>query len=247
MTALRPPPALATLLEGLTPLELARLAFAWPRLGRLPRGAGRPVIVCPGYSGDDGSTLALRTVLARLGHDVEGWGLGRNVRDVPETIERLAARVQAVAEAKGDRVAVVGWSLGGYLAREAARERPHAVRRVVTLGSPIIGGPKYTQLAPLYRARGVDLDAIERQVGEREAAPIMAPVTAIYSRLDGIVAWRACIDADERVTEHVEVRTTHLGLGFSSAVFAIVAERLARPDVRLRATARRPGPRAVQP
>lgn len=233
---LRPPPAVAALLEGLTPLELARLALGWARLSRLPRGDGRPVLVCPGFSGDDTSTLALRTVLARLGHDVRGWGLGRNVGDVPALIDRLAERVQSVAQKTGDRVALVGWSLGGYLAREAARERPHAVRRVVTLGSPVRGGPRYTQLAPFYRLGGLDLDAVEREVLVRESAPILAPVTAIYSRLDGIVAWRACIDEASGVTEHVEVRTSHLGLGISTEVFGIVAERLARADVRVRRT-----------
>ena len=46
---------------------------------RLPRGDGHSVLVLPGLLADDVSTRALRTVLRRLGYDVHGWGLGRNI------------------------------------------------------------------------------------------------------------------------------------------------------------------------
>ena len=52
---------------------------ARPLLPRLPRGDGHPVLVLPGLLADDVSTRALRTVLRRLGYDVHGWGLGRNI------------------------------------------------------------------------------------------------------------------------------------------------------------------------
>ncbi|MEE4360654.1 MAG: alpha/beta hydrolase [Pseudomonadales bacterium] len=232
MKDLRPPSPFSILNEGLTGLELARLALTWPVLARLPRGDGRPVIVCPGFSADDASTFALRACLRALGHDAVGWGLGRNLGGVPSLIPRLAERVVALAEQAGDRVALVGWSLGGYLAREVARERPHAVRRVVTLGSPILGGPRYTQLAALYRAQGYDLAEIERIVQTRERLPITVPITVLYSRLDGVVAWQACVDRSEQLAENIEVRTTHFGFGFSTEVYRIVADRLVQADAR---------------
>jgi dienelactone hydrolase len=133
---------------------------------------------------------------------------------------------------EGGRVRCVGWSLGGNLAREAARERPELVERVVTFGTPAVGGPKYTSVARMYRQRGLDLDAIEARFAERERVPIRVPVTAIYSRRDGVVAWRACIDRSTPDVEHVEVRGAHLGLGFHPAVYRVVADRLARPAAR---------------
>ena len=226
MAELRAPQMTALFRESFTPLELARLAVSLPSLSRLPRGQGQPVLVFPGFSGGDGSTLPLRQFLGSLGHDARGWGLGRNRGDVPELIPAVTELVQTVAAQTGQAVSLVGWSLGGYLAREAARECPHAVRRVVTLGSPISGGPKYTTVAPWYRLQGEDLDAIELAVLEREQTPLRVPVTAIWSRLDGVVAWQACVDEREAVTENVEVRTTHLGMGISPDVFRIVAERL---------------------
>jgi hypothetical protein len=56
---------------------------------------------------------------------------------------------------------------------------------------------------------------------------LRTPVTAIYSRADGIVAWQACIDRAAANVEHIEVPTTHLGFGFSADVYKIIAQRLA--------------------
>jgi hypothetical protein len=87
---------------------------------------------------------------------------------------------------------------------------------VITLGSPVIGGPKYT--------------AVEAEVASRNRQPLETSVTAINSRSDAVVAWRACIDRHTPRVDHVEVETTQLGLGFSPRVYEVIAERLARPD-----------------
>ena len=209
-------------------LELPRLLLRFPHLARQPRGDGEPVLVLPGYGAGDGSTAVLRAYVRFLGYRPVGWDLGRNGGDVPELLPRVVERVTAVADEAGAPIDLIGWSLGGYLAREAARERPALARQVITLGSPVVGGPKYTAVADVYRRRGVDLDAIEAQVAARDEQPLETPVTAIYSRRDAVVAWQACIDRVAPNVDHVEVEATHLGLGFSANVFEIIAERLAR-------------------
>jgi pimeloyl-ACP methyl ester carboxylesterase len=123
---------------------------------------------------------------------------------------------------------IVGWSLGGFIAREYAREHPEQVRRVITLGSPVIGGPRYTATAERYRAQGHDLDELERAVMQRYATPLRAPVSAIYSKRDGIVAWQACVDRWSPDVRHVEVGETHVGLVLSPRVLAVVAEEAGR-------------------
>jgi pimeloyl-ACP methyl ester carboxylesterase len=208
--------------------EFPRLALSAPRLAGGPPGRGAPVLVLPGFGAGDGSTLLLRGYLRALGYAVHGWGLGRNGGDVPELIPRVAERTERIAERAGRPVRLVGWSLGGVLGRETTRDRPELVERVVTLGTPVVGGPKYTLAGASYARRGVDLDEIERQVEEREAVPIARPVTAIYSRNDAVVAWKACIDRYSTDVEHVEVEASHAGLGFSARVWEIVAERLSR-------------------
>ncbi|MGE0621936.1 MAG: esterase/lipase family protein [Pseudomonadales bacterium] len=218
-----PPPG-ALLNESLTALELPRLLLQAPRLVRATRGTGQRVLVLPGYGADDSSTALIRGYLRFLGYRPAGWGLGRNDADVLALLERLRSRVAALAEEGPIRL--VGWSLGGYLAREVARDCPEAVGRVVTLGSPVVGGPKYTSVARLFAG----LDDIEALVDARYATPLTVPVTAVYSRLDGVVSWQACIDDRSPNVEHVEVSTTHIGLGFSPEVLRIIADRCAQPD-----------------
>jgi hypothetical protein len=58
------------------------------------------------------------------------------------------------------------------------------------------------------------------------------PVTAVYSRSDGIVAWEACLDRWNPGVEHVEVKATHLGLVASPAVYRLLARKLALPSGR---------------
>jgi len=214
--------------ESFSALELARLGWRWPRLLRMPRGAGQRVLVLPGFGAGDESTLVLRNYLSALGYRSRGWGLGRNDGDVLTLLEILGERVRRLADEGGAPVALVGWSLGGYLAREAARDAPDAVSRVVTLGSPVVGGPKYTLVGSLFASRGMNLDAVEALVDARYEIPLRVPVTAVYSRNDGVVAWQACIDERSENVEHLEVRTSHLGLGFAPEVYRIIAERLAR-------------------
>ena len=131
------------------------------------------------------------------------------------------------------KIAIIGWSFGGYLARELARERPDLVRLVVTLGTPVIGGPKYTAAAESYRKRGIDIEAIAAEVEQRNSiANLEVPVVAIYSQKDGLVAWEACIDHQTHDIEHIEVKSSHLGFGFSPDVYKVIAQRLAKHNNR---------------
>jgi len=211
--------------------DIAQSVARLPGLAFQPRGAGDPVVVVPGFSAGDASTAPLRLFLGLLGHDVRGWGLGTNGGDVPALLPRVIAETERCAVSTGARVRLVGWSLGGYLAREVARERPDLVERVVTLGSPIVGGPKYTAASRAYQLRGIDLDAIEAEIAARENTPLQTPVTAIYSKSDGVVAWQACIDRYNPDVEHIEVFSSHVGLGIHAEVYALIAQRLAMAPV----------------
>jgi pimeloyl-ACP methyl ester carboxylesterase len=203
-----------------------RATLPWLRRSA-PRGDGGPVLVVPGFATDDNWTRNLRAFLCAVGWDARGWELGRNHGKVPELMPRLQARAASLVEETDHAVRLVGWSLGGTLVREVARDRPDLVEHVVTLGAPVIGGPKYTASAPMYRRRGYDLDQIEADVESRETVPIRVPIDAVYSRSDGIVAWRACIDRRTPGVRHHRVMSSHLGLVASPGVFRLVAKLLA--------------------
>ena len=207
--------------------DLLRLFPKLPALANQPRGSGEPVTVLPGFAASDRSTAPLRTYLRYLGYRAEGWKLGTNRGDVPALIPQVVELVSRRAQAEGHPIRLVGWSLGGYLAREAARDVPEHVAQVITLGSPIVGGPRFTTTASFYKKRGTDFEAIDRAIQEREQAPIRVPISVIYSKSDGVVEWRACIDRTSPDVEHFRVTSTHIGLGVAPEVLSIVASELA--------------------
>ena len=227
--ALKAPPYSGVIREAWAVLELPLLLLRFPELAFQPRGHGQPVMVLPGYGAGDGSTALLQGYLRLLGYHVRGWGRGRNGGEVPNLMPRVLKRIASLRRKTGQRVRVIGWSFGGYLAREIARERPDLVDQVITLGTPVVGGPKYTVLARRFDRLGIDVDAIEAEITLRDRVQLQRPVTAIYSRADAIVSWAACIDRQALEVEHIEVRTTHIGYCFSPVVYKIIARRLAKP------------------
>lgn len=212
------------------PLDVARLFVKAPLLARQPRGTGQPVMVLPGFGAGDPSTAPLRHYLRWLGYDVHGWAMGTNRGNVRALLPPLIERVRSLSERRGQRVRLVGWSLGGSLARQITRAAPPIVERVVTLAAPVVGGPKFTTVGRLYEQRGYDLDTLAELSKRFADLPPEVPVTAVYSRSDGVVAWQACIDEVNPWVEHVEVRATHVGMGVDPDVMRIVARRLTRPD-----------------
>lgn len=185
-------------------------------------------MVIPGLGTADVALAPMRRWLGSLGHDARPAGLGVVGPDVASQAHRMRERVEHVADRTGQRVAIVGWSIGGVIAREVARDLPDRVRRVVTLGTPVIGGPTHTRSARRYRED--ELAAIRAAIAERDEVPITVPVTAVWSRRDGIVAPGACHDRLTPGVEHLEVRATHVGFGIDPDVWRIVADRLALPD-----------------
>jgi len=228
---LQPPPASHAMREARGLIELPRLLLRFPSLARQPHGNGEPVLVLPGYGAGDGSTMILKGYLRLLSYRARGWGLGRNHGPVGESLPRLLRRLGNLSRRSKQKVAIIGWSFGGYLARELARERPDLVRLVITLGTPVVGGPKYTVAAESYRKRGIDIEAVAAEVEQRNRmGNLEVPVVAIYSRKDAMVAWQACIDNHTPNIEHVEVKSTHIGFGFSADVYKVIAQRLRQFD-----------------
>ena len=135
--SIRPPSPLLALTElprALAELGTLPLASGW--LATAPRGDGHPVLVLPGFIASDTSTAILRRYLKRMGYDAHAWELGRNLgpKAIGREGEKLVARLRAIHELTGQKVSLVGWSLGGVMARLVARRAPEAVRQVISLG-----------------------------------------------------------------------------------------------------------------
>jgi pimeloyl-ACP methyl ester carboxylesterase len=210
--------------------DLATLPLAASWLSFAPRGDGHGVLVLPGLLASDSSTVVLRRFLRLLGYQVHGWDLGRNLGPTDEVLDGLPARLATLASLTGRPVSVIGWSLGGIYARELARQRPAQVQRVITLGSPFAltdGRQSHADRAYQRRSRLHSSDRVPTR--EQVSQPIGVPSTAVYSRRDGIVSWRVCIEPATGLHQNVEVRCAHLGFGVDPATLWLIADRLAVP------------------
>jgi predicted esterase YcpF (UPF0227 family) len=223
------PGKLAALRELRLPLDALRWGPAWAMMKACKAKKPRTVILLPGFGASPSSMRLMEAYLRKCGHRMQDWGLGRNTGEAKALRLKLAGVVKKAQAAHSEPVVLVGWSLGGFIAREYAREHPEDVLQVLTLGSPVIGGPRYTATAGRYRAQGHNLDQLEQNVKDRYQTPLTTPVTAIYSKRDGVVAWQACIDRWSPNVKHVEVRETHVGLGFAPRVMKIIADAIEGP------------------
>jgi len=225
----RPPSRLLLALELRGILEFQAFFAAYPLLRRAPRGDGHPVLVLPGLAASDVSTRPLRTYLKAQGYAAHGWKQGPNRGPRSGVEAGIDARLAELAHRYSRKVGLIGWSLGGVFAREAARRTPALVRQVITLGSPFANEPKASNAWRLYEILS------ERRVDDwagREAMKLPPPVpsTAIYTRSDGTVAWQGCREQESATTENIEVEGSHSGLGYNPAVLYAIADRLALPE-----------------
>ncbi len=229
---IRAPGALLLALEGRAPWEFAASIAATPLLRRLPRGDGHRVLVLPGLAANDLTTLPMRTFLKDRGYDALPWEQGLNLGPRPGVLEALRERVKALHAIDGRKVSLVGWSLGGTYAREIAKELPGCVRCVVTLGSPFSGPPTATNAWWLFeRVSGHPHPDAATLAALREAPPAV-PTTSIYSRTDGVVAWRCSLNPAGPLAENIEVHASHIGLGLNPLAMVAIADRLAQDPAR---------------
>jgi pimeloyl-ACP methyl ester carboxylesterase len=131
------------------------------------------------------------------------------------------------------KVSLVGWSLGGIMARELAKRYPKLVRQVITLGSPFAGNPRANYAWRIYQGvtgQEIDPEKMRDVFGDLAAPPPGIPATAIYSRTDGVVAWQTCVERPSRLTDNIEVYASHCGLGVNPSVHFAIADRLALPE-----------------
>ncbi|HEV8407459.1 MAG TPA: alpha/beta fold hydrolase [Sphingomicrobium sp.] len=210
---------------------LASLPFAKKHLAGAPKGDGRPVLLLPGFGNSDRSLFVLKRFLIHLGYRAESWQLGRNfgTRTVGGEAEKLFFRIENMAEAAGERVTLVGVSLGGMLARLAAHRLPGKVREVITIASPYAADPRATNVWRIYElisGQRLSSDAARSRMSEI-ARPLAVPATAIWSPSDGLVNGHACYMPSEPGLRTIEIAGSHMGVQLRPRVMRAVADVLA--------------------
>ena len=230
---LRAPSKLLLLAEGRALFEIGFGLAVAPALRLAPKGDGHTVLVLPGFMASDRSTAHLRDVLKKLGHNAIGWDMGRNLGGVGRMRQALKDKLAHLHTESGRAVSLVGWSLGGVLARDMALASPGHVRQVITLGSPFNGDIGANNVKRLYET--LAKEQIPARISPaslaRLAGDLGVPATAIYSRTDGVVNWKTCLLTPNHHAENIEIiGASHMGLGFHPAALWAVADRLAQPE-----------------
>ena len=249
---LSPPPSHNLFKETRAAGDLAHMALRLLCTSNPPIQT-EPVMLLPGFGASERAMRPLQHMLKRHQIHAEGWGLGRNLAglDLHHSIgdlrpswsidpieeyrgeagfaylsDRVVERVKQRSEQLESKLSLIGWSLGGSLAREAGRELPDHVKQIITLGSPVVGGPKYTAAAGRMSKRGIDIDWIEKQMQRREQWPIEVPITAIVSPSDGIVGFNAAQDIFSTNVRHIEMDVAHLSMPLNPKVWDVILDTL---------------------
>lgn len=191
------------------------------------RGDGEPVIVIPGFLAPDMSTARLREFLTRQNFMPHSWTVGVNLGPMRHVMRAVERQIRDLAGKTGKKVSLVGVSLGGTTARQAAKCCPDRIARVITLVSPI-HPPITTPLAPLAQAAALLWDEEELKNLAAISEPPPVPLTAIVSRDDGIIDWRASVPAAGEMVEVVEISGSHMAICSNPDVQRIIADRLAQ-------------------
>jgi triacylglycerol lipase len=219
---------------------------ATPYALRAPDRGGVPVVLVPGFMAGDGTLGLMAQHLRRLGHRTYRSTMHANVGCTQAASEALERRIEAIAIRRDRKVTIVGHSLGGLLARGIAARRPDLVDGIITLGSPILA-PGATHplllldLALMVRLRRFGLGSVmgedctsgacARTSWEQSRRPLAkgTAFTSVFSRRDGVVDWRSCLDPQAQT---IEVTTSHLGMAFDPTVLDVVARTLAENRAR---------------
>lgn len=246
-------PALAALLrEGSLVTEAGRLAVhrgtarrtrrRTPYAARAAVRAAEPVLLVPGFLAGDWTLRQMSAGLRDRGFRTYRSHIHANIGCTLNAAALVESHLERIAERRGSRVQIVGHSLGGMIARGIAVRRPDLVSGIVTMGSPMLAPGAHHRLLTggvtvLNRLSAVGLpgfmsqECVSGSCAEisfhevRQPLPSDVAMTNIYSRRDGIVDWKACVDPEGVA---VEVRASHIGLALDPRVIRHVGDALVR-------------------
>ncbi len=223
------PPLFNVVMESRFLLEWSSIYCLYPFIPKRIKGKGRPVLLIPPYLGDDFSTSFVRKYLKSLGFTTYKWKLGFNMVK-SHYIPRLEEKLADIFEEHKEKVSIVGWSGGGIFAKIMANRHPDQIEQIITIGSPIWGimdmkTPVYGVLE-FFRGKSLK-ERNERFIAEIEPVPQL-PVTCIYTKTDGIVPWKHCMEAANyrKDIKNIEVYGSHSGMGANVSVLLVTANML---------------------
>lgn len=207
------------------------------RLGKSPDakpGDGHPVVIFPGLGADGKSVATLRAYCLALGYDAFDWGQGFNTGpqgDLDDWLHALKRQIDNLLADHTQQATFIGWSLGGFYARELSKIMAPRVRQVITMGTPFNADADHSNVGWFFRLlNSSSASTFDPALSLRLRTPPPIRTTSIYSRSDGVVAWQTCRHLRRSSLVHdIEVRGSHIGMNWNRDVLAVVADRLCQP------------------
>lgn len=214
------------------------IAHKWHGPQVMPQGDGHPVLIFPGLGTDGTAVAPLRDHCESLGYTALDWGRGFNTGpsgDLDTWMADLAADTQRKLAAFDQPATLIGWSLGGFYARELAKIITPQVRQVISIGTPFNAFEDHTHVGWVFRLLNGAAPKFDPLQARQLRRPPPVPTTSIYSRSDGVVAWQTCLHDRahaKRQVQDIEISGSHIGMGWNREVMAVIADRLLQPDGR---------------
>ena len=208
----------------------------------VPHGDGQPVVVVPGFMGTDLSLMELYWWLARHGYRPYYSGLGLNLNCPDVSADLLLGTVQRAAAETGQRVHLIGHSLGALIARSVAFGHPQLVDVLISLAAP------FNDVAHVHPVLIEAMAAVRRQAGSQltwHVAPtcysghctcpftehIMRPQQptfrryALFAQRDGLVKQESCMEREPEL--NIGIPASHYGIIYSSEAYRQIGRILA--------------------
>ena len=187
----------------------------------------RPVLVIPGFTANDHSTAILRLALNASGLKSYTWEHGVNLIACNDLLNSLQNRLHEIYNETNQPVTIIGWSMGGYYARELAWRDPDMVNSVITLGTPIKRSVDTEGLRSMYNRIGIDIDdyPVDAVVFENIKKLPKVPYSSIYSDYDIIAPAEECLEVETSTSENIKAKTGHFGMVCDPAAINIIINR----------------------
>lgn len=233
-------------------IESSSLLWAGKRLLEVsPKSeTKKPVMSVPGFTGPEVTLAPMTKYLRRVGFDAETWGMGTNEgpgggnESLEKQVFTMGEKLKAWADRSGEKVSLIGHSLGGIYVREAARMFPDYVDRVITLGTSAdmttvksIRCVNSCVRIALSRATGRTMtEALDHDIDilkELLVPPPGIPVVSIYSSFDGVVTGNIAAIPPQYLgspgampRENIKIAASHCGMTLNPIVLLAIADRL---------------------
>lgn len=203
----------------------------------IPHGNGEPVLTIPGAASGDWILAPMNSYLRNIGYTPYPSGILLNVQPGENYMRRLSDVLKKIADETGQKVSIVGHSLGGSLGKILSDNHPEEVEKVVGVAAVFnssigINPLLFAALLPVF---AYDLAAFGPSVLPREIKifheldePAKVPVYSIYSKKDGILTFFSCIRGD---STNIKVDSTHIGMIWNEESMRALATVL-RPEER---------------